>query len=98
MRAGTPWRMSQRTWNKAGRAGGTSRLFVTWPRDSQDGRNVMLYWALVFFVVALIAGALGFGGIASASAGIAQVLFVIFLILLVASLVMHFLGARRRRL
>jgi uncharacterized membrane protein YtjA (UPF0391 family) len=64
---------------------------------SQDGRVVMLYWALVFFVVALIAGALGFGGIASASAGIAQVLFVIFLILLVASLLMHFLGARRRR-
>jgi uncharacterized membrane protein YtjA (UPF0391 family) len=50
----------------------------------------MLYWALIFFVVALIAAAFGFGGIASASAGIAQVLFVIFLILLVASLVMHF--------
>ena len=48
--------------------------------------------------VALIAGALGFGGIASASAGIAQVLFVVFLILLVASLVMHFVGASRRRL
>jgi uncharacterized membrane protein YtjA (UPF0391 family) len=58
----------------------------------------MLYWALVFFVVALIAGALGFGGIAAASAGIAQVLFVIFLILFVASLVLHFRGARQRRL
>ena len=58
----------------------------------------MLYWALVFFVVALIAGALGFGGIASTSAGIAQVLFVIFLILLVASLVMHLVGGRRRQL
>lgn len=56
----------------------------------------MLYWALLFFVVALIAGAFGFGGIASASASIAQVLFVIFLILLVASLVMHFVGRRRR--
>lgn len=55
----------------------------------------MLYWALVFFVVALIAGALGFGGIASATAGIAQILFFVFLILLVASLVMH-LFARRR--
>ena len=57
----------------------------------------MLYWALIFFVVALIAGAFGFGGIASASAGIAQVLFVIFLILLVASLLMHFLSGRRPR-
>jgi uncharacterized membrane protein YtjA (UPF0391 family) len=65
---------------------------------SQMGGFVMLYWALVFFVVALIAGALGFGGVASASAGIAQVLFVIFLILLVVSLAMHFRGARRRRL
>jgi uncharacterized membrane protein YtjA (UPF0391 family) len=58
----------------------------------------MLYWAVVFFVVALIAGALGFGGIASASAGIAQVMFVVFLILLVASLVMHFFSSGRRRL
>jgi uncharacterized membrane protein YtjA (UPF0391 family) len=57
----------------------------------------MLYWALVFFVVALIAGLFGFGGIASTSAGIAQVLFAIFLILLVASLVMHLFGGGRRR-
>lgn len=57
----------------------------------------MLYWALIFFVVALIAGAFGFGGIASASAGIVQILFVIFLILLVASLLMHFLSGRRPR-
>ena len=57
----------------------------------------MLYWALIFFVVALIAAAFGFGGIASASAGIAQILFVIFLILLVASLVMHFFSRRRPR-
>ena len=32
----------------------------------------MLYWALVFLVVAIIAGALGFGGIAGTSAGIAR--------------------------
>jgi uncharacterized membrane protein YtjA (UPF0391 family) len=56
--------------------------------------NEMLYWALIFFVVALIAGAFGFGGIASASAGIAQILFVIFLVLLVVSLVMHFMRRR----
>jgi len=50
-------------------------------------RNNMLYWALVFLVVAIIAGALGFGGIAGASAGIAQILFFIFLAFLVISLV-----------
>ena len=54
--------------------------------------QVMLYWALGFFVVALLAGVLGFSGIASASAGIAQVLFFVFLVLLVTSLVVHVLG------
>ena len=33
----------------------------------------MLYWAAVFFIIALIAAALGFGGIAGASAGIAKI-------------------------
>jgi uncharacterized membrane protein YtjA (UPF0391 family) len=46
----------------------------------------MLYWALVFFVVAIIAAVLGFGGIAGAAAGIAKILFFIFLVLLVLSL------------
>lgn len=45
----------------------------------------MLSWALTFFVLALIAGVLGFGGIASASAGIAKILFVVFIILFVVS-------------
>jgi uncharacterized membrane protein YtjA (UPF0391 family) len=53
----------------------------------------MLSWALIFFVVAIIAAVFGFGGIASASAGIAQVLFFIFLVLFVVSLIM---GMARR--
>lgn len=51
----------------------------------------MLYWAIVFFVVALIAAVLGFGGIAGAASWIAQVLFVVFLIAFVISL---FMGRR----
>lgn len=47
----------------------------------------MLYWTLIFLVVALIAGLFGFGGIASASAGIAKILFGIFIILFLVSLV-----------
>ena len=35
----------------------------------------MLAWALVFFIVAIIAGILGFTGIAAGAAAIAQVLF-----------------------
>jgi len=45
----------------------------------------MLSWALTFFILAVIAGVLGFTGIATASAGIAQILFVIFIVLFIAS-------------
>lgn len=41
----------------------------------------MLKWTAVFFVLALIAALLGFGGIAAGAAGIAKILFVGFLIL-----------------
>ena len=54
----------------------------------------MLYWALVFLVVAIVAGLFGFGGIASASVGIAQVLFWVFLVLLLISVVWHFMRGR----
>ena len=54
----------------------------------------MLYWALIFFVVAIIAAVFGFGGIASASAGIAQILFFVFIVLFIAGLVMHFMRGR----
>ena len=47
----------------------------------------MLQWALIFLVVGLVAGVLGFGGIAGASIGIAKFLFfaaiALFLIFLV---------------
>jgi len=49
----------------------------------------MLGWALTFLVVALIAGVLGFGGVASASIEIAQILFVVFLILFVIAAAIH---------
>lgn len=49
----------------------------------------MLGWALTFLVVALIAGAFGFGGIAVASVGIAKTLFWIFLILFVIAMIIR---------
>lgn len=48
---------------------------------------LMLSWTLIFLVVALIAGALGFTGVAGAAVGIARVLFTIFIILFLATLV-----------
>ncbi|MBN8627191.1 MAG: DUF1328 domain-containing protein, partial [Planctomycetes bacterium] len=38
----------------------------------------MLSWALTFLVIALIAAALGFGGIAGTAAGIAKIVFFLF--------------------
>jgi uncharacterized membrane protein YtjA (UPF0391 family) len=51
--------------------------------------RIMLRWALVFFVVALIAAILGFTGIAMAAAGVAKILFFLFVILLALSLLGH---------
>lgn len=48
---------------------------------------IMLSWAITFLVIALIAGALGFGGIAGASAGMAQILFFIFIVLFVVAMI-----------
>jgi uncharacterized membrane protein YtjA (UPF0391 family) len=53
----------------------------------------MLYWAAVFFVIALIAAVFGFGGITAGAATIAQVLFFIFLIIFVVTAI---LGLTRR--
>jgi uncharacterized membrane protein YtjA (UPF0391 family) len=55
----------------------------------------MLYWALVFLVIAIVAGLLCFGGLSSASAGIAQILFFVFLVLLVVSLIAYVIRGRR---
>jgi uncharacterized membrane protein YtjA (UPF0391 family) len=49
-------------------------------------RPIMLYWSLVFLVIALVAGLLGFTGIYVAAAGIAKILFFIFIVLLLVSL------------
>ena len=47
----------------------------------------MLHYAVVFFVIALIAALFGFGGIAAGAVGIAKILFFVFLIGFVISLV-----------
>ena len=47
----------------------------------------MLGWALTFLIIALIAAAFGFGGIAGAAIGIAKILFFIFVVLFVLALI-----------
>ena len=51
----------------------------------QSRRNYMLDWVLTFFIIALVAGVLGFGGLAGEMAGIAKILFLVFLVLFAIS-------------
>ena len=52
----------------------------------------MLHWSLVFLVVALIAAVFCFTGIAATSAGIARILFGVFLVLFLISFVSQVLA------
>ncbi len=52
----------------------------------------MLGWTLTFLVIALVAGALGFRGLSATSANIARLLFGIFIILFVVSLILQATG------
>ncbi len=54
----------------------------------------MLGWALTFLVVAIIAAFLGFGGIAVASAGIAKLIFFVFLVLFAVTLLAGLIRGR----
>ncbi|GAB4183246.1 MAG: DUF1328 domain-containing protein [Wenzhouxiangellaceae bacterium] len=54
----------------------------------------MLRWALVFLIVGLVAGLLGFSGIAGVATNIAWIIFVVALILALA----FFITGRRPRI
>ncbi|MFO0985516.1 MAG: DUF1328 domain-containing protein [Planctomycetota bacterium] len=55
----------------------------------------MLRWSLSFLIVALVAAALGFGGVATAASEIARVLFYVFLAMFLLALIAG-LGRRPR--
>ena len=52
----------------------------------------MLKWALIFFLISIVAGLFGFTGLARGSATIAKILFFLFLIAFLVSLVMGMRG------
>ena len=56
----------------------------------------MLGWVVTFLIIALIAGILGFGGIAGASIEIAKAIFFIAVILFIVSAVVSVARGRRR--
>jgi len=49
--------------------------------------NVMFNWAIMFFLVAIVAAVFGFGGIASSAAGAAKIVFVVALVLAIAGFI-----------
>lgn len=55
----------------------------------------MLRWADIFLIIALVAGVLGFTDVSAASAGIAKVLFAIFLLMFVGAVALGVMAARR---
>ena len=55
----------------------------------------MLSWVVTFLIIALVAGVLGFGGVAGASIEIAKVIFFIAVVLFVVSAVVGVARGRR---
>lgn len=55
----------------------------------------MLRWAMGFLVLAIVAALLGFSGIAVASAGIAKLLFILFLIVFLITLALGLAAGRK---
>ena len=55
----------------------------------------MLRWALIFLVIGLIAGVLGFTTVAGASIAIAKTLFFIFMVIFIVLLIAGLTVARR---
>lgn len=57
----------------------------------------MLKWAIIFLVIGLVLGAMGFGGIGGAFVGIAKLLFFLAIALFVIFLVLALLAGRAVR-
>jgi uncharacterized membrane protein YtjA (UPF0391 family) len=62
--------------------------------DFKEDR-IMLGWVVTFLIIALVAGVLGFGGIAGASIEIAKIIFFIAVILFLVSAVVGVTRGRR---
>jgi uncharacterized membrane protein YtjA (UPF0391 family) len=54
----------------------------------------MLQWALSFLILALVAGFLGFGGVAIISIEIARLLFGVFIFLFIVAVIAHLIQGK----
>jgi uncharacterized membrane protein YtjA (UPF0391 family) len=70
-------------------------LFATLGK-MDEAELVMLSWVVTFLIIALIAGILGFGGIAGVSIEIAKAIFFIAVVLFIISAVVGLARGRTR--
>jgi uncharacterized membrane protein YtjA (UPF0391 family) len=59
------------------------------------GFGNLIYWAVVFLIIAIVAGLFGFGGVAGTAMAGARILFWVAIVLLLISLVFGLAGRRR---
>jgi uncharacterized membrane protein YtjA (UPF0391 family) len=64
--------------------------------DIETEVGTMLSWVVTFLVIALIAGILGFGGLAGASIEIAKIIFFLAVVLFLVSAVVGLARGRTR--
>jgi uncharacterized membrane protein YtjA (UPF0391 family) len=67
--------------------------------ETESGKQrelIMLSWVVTFLIIALIAGILGFGGVAGASIEIAKIIFFVALLLFLVSAVIGVARGRNR--
>ena len=57
-------------------------------REPEESTVTLLKWALIFFLVSIVAGILGFTGISAASADVARFLFYIFVVIFLVLLIL----------
>jgi uncharacterized membrane protein YtjA (UPF0391 family) len=74
----------------------TEAMFVEHMRYTNGSSFAMLRWAAIFLVIAIIAAAFGFGGVASGAATIAKVIFLLFLVLFMICLLLGYLVFKKR--
>jgi uncharacterized membrane protein YtjA (UPF0391 family) len=58
------------------------------PHKTNKRKVAMLHYAVIFFIIAIIAAVFGFTGIAAGAAEIAKILFYIFLVVFVVTLLL----------
>jgi uncharacterized membrane protein YtjA (UPF0391 family) len=58
----------------------------------------MLRWALIFFIISIVAAVFGFGGVAGGASEIARVCFFFFVVIFVVSLIWGLATGQRPKL